>query len=317
MRRIVSAGGNRNVTSGRISKSGVESAQRSPINLNGFADAGAFMEHDDMIDRITNHANTHLGGSSQKEVLLKTSFAPTNFQQVTIWNDATEHGSTSVTNPTAKPPVLQSSSASPITDVRTRKSEQEMSENSQNEADSVDGSIDNSTWENLSEVKYEAAITKEAARQLSVLLSLAGAVRYRLLSKLMLAFHSRMKEISIAPTANCCADSPSTNHSAGRSSASDTPAGGSSSLSSTSASSGGGTSNPLSSGDINKKRGVDGDEQGRRNSKKPRRESSNSPSTPPDPPKYPCPYQKREPNSFGQSARDVCAGHWPSIAKLK
>ncbi|KAH6678072.1 hypothetical protein B0J14DRAFT_614935 [Halenospora varia] len=45
MRRIVSAGGNRNVLSGRIYKSGVESAQRSPINLGGFADAGAFMEH--------------------------------------------------------------------------------------------------------------------------------------------------------------------------------------------------------------------------------------------------------------------------------
>jgi len=45
MRRIVSAGGNRNVISGRIYKSGMESAQRSPINLGGFADAGAFMEH--------------------------------------------------------------------------------------------------------------------------------------------------------------------------------------------------------------------------------------------------------------------------------
>ncbi|KAF4630315.1 hypothetical protein G7Y89_g7829 [Cudoniella acicularis] len=45
MRRIVSAGGNRNVISGRICKPGVESAQRSPINLGGFADAGAFMEH--------------------------------------------------------------------------------------------------------------------------------------------------------------------------------------------------------------------------------------------------------------------------------
>ncbi|TVY80924.1 hypothetical protein LSUE1_G007332 [Lachnellula suecica] len=44
MRRIVSAGGNRNVLTGRIYKSGIESAQRSPINLNGFADAGAFME---------------------------------------------------------------------------------------------------------------------------------------------------------------------------------------------------------------------------------------------------------------------------------
>jgi hypothetical protein len=43
MRRIVSAGGNRTV-SGRVYKSGVESAQRSPINLGTFAEAGAFME---------------------------------------------------------------------------------------------------------------------------------------------------------------------------------------------------------------------------------------------------------------------------------
>jgi hypothetical protein len=45
MRRIVSAGGNRNVLSGRIYKSGIESSQRSPINLGGFSDAGSFLEH--------------------------------------------------------------------------------------------------------------------------------------------------------------------------------------------------------------------------------------------------------------------------------
>ncbi|RDL42253.1 Uncharacterized protein BP5553_02232 [Venustampulla echinocandica] len=46
MRRIVSAGVNRNIMSGRICKSGgIESAQRSPINLGGFADADTFMEH--------------------------------------------------------------------------------------------------------------------------------------------------------------------------------------------------------------------------------------------------------------------------------
>lgn len=42
MRRIVSAGGNRFVLSGRVSKSGVESAQRSPINLGNFPES--FME---------------------------------------------------------------------------------------------------------------------------------------------------------------------------------------------------------------------------------------------------------------------------------
>lgn len=45
MRRIVSAGGNRPGMPGRIYKSGVESAQRSPINFGNFSDAGAFFEH--------------------------------------------------------------------------------------------------------------------------------------------------------------------------------------------------------------------------------------------------------------------------------
>ena len=45
MRRIVSAGGNRPGMSSRVHKSGVESAQRSPINFGNFADAGAFFEH--------------------------------------------------------------------------------------------------------------------------------------------------------------------------------------------------------------------------------------------------------------------------------
>lgn len=47
MRRIVSAGGNRpnGVLSGRINKSGVESAQKSPIYFGGFESAGNFLEH--------------------------------------------------------------------------------------------------------------------------------------------------------------------------------------------------------------------------------------------------------------------------------
>ncbi|RFU36019.1 hypothetical protein B7463_g318, partial [Scytalidium lignicola] len=45
MRRISSAGGNsRNVISGRVNKSGVESSQRSPINFGGFATTEAFIE---------------------------------------------------------------------------------------------------------------------------------------------------------------------------------------------------------------------------------------------------------------------------------
>jgi hypothetical protein len=69
MRRIVSAGGNsRNVLSGRIQKSGIESSQRSPINLGGFADAGAFLEHNYHTIRQPPSLN---GGSS-----LNSSLAP-------------------------------------------------------------------------------------------------------------------------------------------------------------------------------------------------------------------------------------------------
>ena len=68
MRRIASAGGNRNIISGRINKSGVESAQRSPINLGGFADAGAFIEHN---YHSLRHPPSLTGGSS-----LSSSLAP-------------------------------------------------------------------------------------------------------------------------------------------------------------------------------------------------------------------------------------------------
>jgi hypothetical protein len=44
MRRIVSAGGNRSIVNGRIQKSGIESAQRSPMNFQGNEKMAAFME---------------------------------------------------------------------------------------------------------------------------------------------------------------------------------------------------------------------------------------------------------------------------------
>jgi hypothetical protein len=74
MRRIVSAGGTRNVISGRISKSGVESAQRSPINLNGFADAGAFMEHN--YQNIRNHPSLTAGSSLNNSLAPPTPMSP-------------------------------------------------------------------------------------------------------------------------------------------------------------------------------------------------------------------------------------------------
>ena len=68
MRRIVSAGGNRSVVSGRVGKSGIESAQRSPININGFSDARSFMEHN---YHTTRHPPSLTAGSS-----LNSSLAP-------------------------------------------------------------------------------------------------------------------------------------------------------------------------------------------------------------------------------------------------
>jgi hypothetical protein len=66
MRRIASAGGNRNVLSGRICKSGFESSQRSPINLGGFADASSFIEHNYQSIR---HPPSLNGGSSHSSSL--------------------------------------------------------------------------------------------------------------------------------------------------------------------------------------------------------------------------------------------------------
>lgn len=67
MRRIASAGGNRNVLNGRIYKSGIESSQRSPINIGTFESAGAFMEHN-----YHNIRNQSLTASSS----LNSSLAP-------------------------------------------------------------------------------------------------------------------------------------------------------------------------------------------------------------------------------------------------
>lgn len=67
MRRIASAGGNRNVLSGRVFKSGIESSQRSPINFGTFESAGAFMEHN-----YHNIRNPSLTASSS----LNSSLAP-------------------------------------------------------------------------------------------------------------------------------------------------------------------------------------------------------------------------------------------------
>ncbi|PQE11123.1 homeobox domain-containing protein [Rutstroemia sp. NJR-2017a BVV2] len=68
MRRIVSAGGNRNVLSGRVQKQGVESAQRSPINLGGFENVDSFVEQ--------NYHHIRLPPSLTAGSSLNSSLAP-------------------------------------------------------------------------------------------------------------------------------------------------------------------------------------------------------------------------------------------------
>lgn len=74
MRRIVSAGGNRNVMSGRIQKSGVESAQRSPMNYGSFPDAGSFIEHN--YQNIRNPPTLTAGSSLTSSLAPPTPMSP-------------------------------------------------------------------------------------------------------------------------------------------------------------------------------------------------------------------------------------------------
>ncbi|KAI9050882.1 hypothetical protein LZ554_004999 [Drepanopeziza brunnea f. sp. 'monogermtubi'] len=87
MRRIVSAGGKRNVMSGRICKSGVDSSQRSPINLGGFADAGSFLGHN--YHSIRN-ATSFGGGPCRKSSLAPpTPMSPLERDLAFAHNDGT------------------------------------------------------------------------------------------------------------------------------------------------------------------------------------------------------------------------------------
>ena len=68
MRRIVSAGGNRSIVNGRIQKSGIESAQRSPMNFQGNEKMAAFMEQ--------SLQGSRLPPSLTASSLLNSSLAP-------------------------------------------------------------------------------------------------------------------------------------------------------------------------------------------------------------------------------------------------
>jgi hypothetical protein len=68
MRRIVSAGGNRNIISGHVIKSRVESIQRPLINLGGFGDTKSLLKH--------NYHNIHNPPSLTTGSSLSSSFVP-------------------------------------------------------------------------------------------------------------------------------------------------------------------------------------------------------------------------------------------------
>lgn len=74
MRRIASAGGNRNVLNGRVFKSGVESAQRSPIYFGTFESAGAFMEQN--YHNIRNPSLTTASSSLNSSLAPPTPMSP-------------------------------------------------------------------------------------------------------------------------------------------------------------------------------------------------------------------------------------------------
>ncbi|KAJ5047266.1 uncharacterized protein L3040_003103 [Drepanopeziza brunnea f. sp. 'multigermtubi'] len=87
MRRIVSAGGKRNVMSGRICKSGVDSSQRSPINLGGCADAGSFLGHN--YHSIRNATSFGAGPCRKSSLAPPTPMSPLERDLALAPNDGT------------------------------------------------------------------------------------------------------------------------------------------------------------------------------------------------------------------------------------
>ena len=95
MRRIVSAGGNRSVVSGRVSKPAIESAQRSPININGFSDARAFMEHN---YHTTRHSPLTAGSSLNSSLAPPTPMSPHEREMTLVRRDGTRSTASPVEN---------------------------------------------------------------------------------------------------------------------------------------------------------------------------------------------------------------------------
>jgi hypothetical protein len=256
-------------------------------------------------------SNTCSAVGSEKKLVLKTSLLPADPPKATISDQGDEDDNIGAYEPTPAPIHKLDSSASSIPDVEAQTSRQEISENSLQDEDLVDGSIGHGSWEDQSESNYDKASATETRTEPSVLLSLAGAIRHRLLSQLMLAFHLMYSEDPAARTVSSYTDSPSENNSTR-----DTLPSNSSPGSASSTFNKGGTVNQSNTGNTNGKRGSEDGEDNRRNKKRLHRDPPDFNSTPADRRKFPCPYHKRDSKCFGASIGDVCARSW-DIAKLK
>jgi hypothetical protein len=79
MRRVMSAGGNRTM-SGRVNKSGADSAQRSPINFSGFSDVDSFMEHN--FHTTLNPPSLTVGSALNSSLTPPTPMSPRDMRGV-------------------------------------------------------------------------------------------------------------------------------------------------------------------------------------------------------------------------------------------
>jgi hypothetical protein len=177
------------------------------------------------------------------------------------------------------------------------------------DAVSSGGSSSNQPYDNESDSSYEDLQT-ESTRQHFILLSFISALRYKLQLQLMQAFRIKFRsdrtERGMLSTGNTSAETTSIANASTNSS---------SPLSSTRG--GSQTRNQANSRASGKKRAADdnGEEQDDdRNSKRSRKGPSELFISPPDRRKFPCPYYKLDPITFGNT---VCQHDWPDIAKLK
>ncbi|CZR60790.1 uncharacterized protein PAC_10686 [Phialocephala subalpina] len=173
------------------------------------------------------------------------------------------------------------------------------------------------SWEDRIDIENGISLSPEAKNKFDIVMSLMAALRYRLLSELMLSFHLRCKQSSIdikwqsadSPTGGH--DTSPSNPAAGDASTPDAPF--------TARGNSGGVPTPSSATHSNPKRGADqdGDEDDETHKKRQRRDPQDCSPHPEKHQRLICPYRHRDPGSFGLNGARVCANTWPDIAKLK